>query len=123
MVEWINYVPIEKIEKQFDTVLPSDLKKIILKYNKGQPRPNKIALGNGKHAEFYRLLSFNQSDNLSIYSCFDDDMKSKNIIPFAMTENGNYICIKDKKIILYNVEHQAEKQIFDTFSELIDNLY
>ena len=126
MVEWINDVPLDenmdKIESQLGFSLPDDLMKTISAHNKGQPRPNKIPLGNGKYAEFYRLLSFNQNDNLSVMSCYDDEMKSKRIFPFAITENGSYICLKDNSVILYNVAHDAEKYLCNSFSDLIESL-
>lgn len=126
MVEWINNVPlnenVDEIEKQLGLDLPDDLKKIITDYNKGQPSQRKIPLENGKYAEFYRLLSFNKDDNLSVFVCFDAEMKSKKIFPFAMTENGNYICIKEGRVILYNIEQNAEKYLCDSVSELIKKL-
>ena len=126
MVEWINDVPLKsplaELEKKYGLPLPDDLKKLITAYNKGQPRPNRIPLGNGKSAEFYRLLSFNKGDNLSVFDCFDSEMKARQIFPFAMTENGNYICLKENAVILYNVEHNAEKYLCDSVSVLLGML-
>lgn len=126
MVEWINDVPLEsplgEVEKQLGLSLPADLKEVIEKHNKGQPRPNKIPLGDGKTAEFYRLLSFNDGESLSIFECFDDQMKAKKLFPFAMTESGNYICLKNTEVVLYNFAHDAEKHLCDSLSSLLNSL-
>ena len=80
-------------------------------HNHGQPRPNKIPLENGSFAEFYRLLSFDKETSLSVFNCFDDVMKEKGLFPFAMTESGNYICIKGNAVVLYSYQYN-EKNIY-----------
>ena len=126
MVKWINYVPLEnafnEIEKKIDFKLPKDLKNIIKDYNKGCPSPNNIPLGNGKFAIFDRLLSFNINETFTVYSSITDEMKKQKIIPFGVTDNNNFICIKGESIILYNVEHNAEKQISGNFSDFLNML-
>ena len=126
MVKWINYVPLEntfnEIEKRIDFKLPKDLKNIIKDYNKGCPSPNKIPLDNGKFAIFDRLLSFNINETFTVYSSITDEMKKQKIIPFGVTDNNNFVCIKGESIILYNVEHNAEKQISENFSDFLNML-
>lgn len=126
MVNWINYIELENsfedIEKKLKTELPTDLKKIVETYNKGMPYPNKIDLKNGKFAEFFQLLSFNFNEKLTVYSCMTLEMKKKKMIPFAITKNNNLICLKDSKVFLYNIEHNIDKFICNSFTELIENL-
>ncbi len=126
MVEWINYIDLEvsfeAIEKKINVKLPSDLKEIIKSYNKGMPTPNKFFLENGKFTEIFQLLSFNFDEKLTAYSCMTPEMKDRQIIPFAITKNNNFVCLKDSNVILYNIEHDAEKFICNSVSELIDNL-
>lgn len=126
MVKWINYIPLtvtlEEIDKKLGTILPKDLKNLILQFNKGMPKPNKFPLGNGKYAEFERLISFNLNENFTVYNSITNEMKAKNIIPFATTSNDNYICIKNSEIILYNVEKDIEKYLCNSLSELVNML-
>lgn len=126
MVKWINYIDLnvsfEDIEKKINGKLPSDLKEIIKSYNKGMPTPNKFFLENGKFTEIFQLLSFNFDEKLTAYSCMTPEMKERQIIPFAITKNNNFVCLKDSNVILYNIEHDAEKFICNSVSELIDNL-
>lgn len=123
MVSWINFIDlentIEDIEKKLTISLPDDLIKVIEKFNKGMPNPNKIPLDNGKVAILSQLLSFNFNEDFTVYSCMNSEMKKNKIIPFAITSNGNFVCLKDEKIILYNIEHNAEKFICNTFNDLL----
>lgn len=123
MVSWINFIDLENsmddIEKKLAISLPNDLKDIIKKFNKGMPKPNKIPLGNEKFAILSQLLSFNFDEELSVYSCMTPEMKKNKIIPLAITSNNNFVCLKNEKIILYNIEHNAEKFICDTFNDLL----
>lgn len=126
MVKWINYVPLEntfnEIERRIDFKLPKDLKYIIKDFNKGCPAPNKIPLDNGKFAIFDRLLSFNINETFTVYSSITEEMKKQKIIPFGVTDKNNLVCIKDKSIILYNVEHNVEKKISENFSDFLNML-
>ena len=126
MVEWINYIDLEvsfeEIEKKIGTGLPSDFKEILKKYNKGMPKPNKFSIADGKLVEFSQLLSFNTDEKLTAYSCMTSEMKEQKIIPFAVTKNNNFLCLKSNNIILYNIEHNAEKFVCDTFTELLSKL-
>ena len=126
MVKWINYVPLEntfnEIERRIDFKLPKDLKYIIKDFNKGSPAPNKIPLDNGKFAIFDRLLSFNINETFTVYSSITEEMKKQKIIPFGVTDKNNLVCIKDKSIILYNVEHNVEKKISENFSDFLNML-
>ena len=98
MVKWINYLQLkdslDSFEKKFNVNLPDDLKDIINKYNKGFPIPNKFVLKDGTKVEFSQMLSFNKNETFSVYNCFMEEMQKKNIVPFAMTSNGSFICIK-----------------------------
>ncbi len=126
MVKWINYIDLnvsfEAIQKKLNVKLPSDLKEIIKSYNKGMPTPNKFFLENGKFTEIFQLLSFNFDEKLTAYSCMTPEMKERQIIPFAITKNNNFVCLKDSNVILYNIDYGAEKLICNSVSELIDNL-
>lgn len=126
MVRWINYVELEEkicaIEKELNVSFPNDFKDIIQKYNKGMPNPNKIPLGEDKYAVFDRLISFNKSEMFTVYTSQTEIMKEKKIIPFGTTETGKYICFKNDTIVLYSVDHDAEKLIAPSFSAFLELL-
>lgn len=124
MSEWAAYIPLrdslEDFEKEFNVSLPSDLKEIIQKYNKGCPLKNKIPLGKG-YMEIYRFISFNRTGLNNIYALMKL-FEGKKIVPFAMTENNKYICLKDGKVIIYNVENDKETNLCSSVTELLQML-
>ena len=67
-------------------------------------------------------LSFNINETFTVYSSITEEMKKQKIIPFGVTDKNNLVCIKDKSIILYNVEHNVEKKISENFSDFLNML-
>lgn len=126
MVKWINYIPLKDsldfFEKSFNINLPNDLKSIINSFNKGRPIPNKFILADGTKVEFGQMLSFNRDEVFSVYNSFMDEMKERSLVPFAMTSNGSFICLKNNQVVLYNSKFDIEKEVCSSVSELINML-
>ncbi|MBO7431190.1 MAG: SMI1/KNR4 family protein [Spirochaetia bacterium] len=126
MVKWINYIPLkdslDNFEKTFNVNLPNDLKDIINKFNKGLPVPNKFILADGTKVEFGQMLSFNRNEVFSVYNSFMDEMKERSLIPFAMTKNSSFICLKNNQVVLYNSQYDSEKEVCSSVSELLNML-
>lgn len=124
-MDWAGVVPLrdnlDEFEKKYNVILPMDLKEIILKFNKGCPLKNKIPLGQG-YIEIYRLISFNKTGLNNIYTLMKLFEEEK-IVPFAITENNKYICLKDSNVIIYNVENDEQKKICSSVTELLQMLY
>lgn len=126
MVEWVAYVPLrtglDEFENEYNIKIPSDLKEIIQKYNKGCPKKSRIPLSNGSFTEIYRLISFSKTGNNNVYSIMKL-FEEKRIIPFAMTESNKYICVLDNKIVLYKIGKGVEFEICSNVTELLQLLY
>ena len=126
MVKWINYVKLETdlsvFESEYNVSIPDSLKQLLLKYNKGMPRPNIVQLPTGKSAIFERLLSFNKDELMSAYFYMSNFGKKKGFIPFGITANNSLICINDESVFLFNVEHDATMKLTRSFSEFISLL-
>ena len=126
MSEWAGYIPFKgnfsEIESFLGTSLPSDLKEIIQKYNKGCPLKSSFSFGNDESDEIDRFISFNKGGASNIYDYFIDDMKERKMIPFATTENNNILCLKDGKVIVYNVENDKETNLCSSVTELLQML-
>jgi hypothetical protein len=122
--ELANKMAVEDFEKAHNISLPSELKDCIKKNNGG--RPNKAVFDTDKSKErvFKTLLSFNESDMENIYKFFPIiQTHSKSLIPFASDPGGNFLCIKDKKIVLFLHETTSLEKVADSFNELLDKLY
>lgn len=127
IMDWSCYIPFEgkfdELEKFLENQLPEDLKHIIENYNKGCPLKSKFSFENDESDEIDRLISFNKDGESNIYDYFTDEIKEKNLIPFATTENNNILCLKDGKIVIYNFENDEQKIICSNVTELLQMLY
>lgn len=126
-MDWACYIPFEsdfnEIESFLGTLLPEDLKFIIKNYNKGCPLKSKFSFGNDETDEIDRFISFNNDRESNIYDYFIDEIKEKKLIPFATTENNNILCLKNSKVVIYNVEGNEETDICSSVTELLQMLY
>ncbi len=107
----ITIEEIEEIEKELDIIFPSELKNFYLKYNGG--RPNKKFFIIDGFIENYEVISFksmleNKRD-LSILKHYTIGIEKgyliKNLIPFASTFDGNFLCInKVGEVYYYTID-------------------
>lgn len=80
-----------------------------------------------KERVFRRLLSFNETDENNIYDTLEilrwDGIEV--LVPFGITEFGNYICFNkgDNSIVLYDHENGNVEWIAHTFREFLEGLY
>jgi cell wall assembly regulator SMI1 len=115
---------IENFEKKNGISFPSDLKKCIKANNGGRPSSTVFDTNDSKERVFKALLSFNESDAENIYKYFPIiNSHSNNLIPFASDPFGNYICLKDSKVVLFLHETGKLEYIADSFSCLLEKLY
>lgn len=80
-----------------------------------------------KERVFRHLLSFNEMDNDNVYDALEilcwNGMEA--LVPFGITEFGNYICFnkQNNDIVLYNHENGNIEYIANTFREFLEGLY
>ena len=114
---------IEKIELMSKIKIPISLKQIIINYNGGRPEKNIFDTKYSKEKVLKSLISYNIDDreNIYIYTNFFD----KGLLPFAITEFGDIICLnsKNNEVELYLHELNKCEKICDNILEFIDKLY
>jgi cell wall assembly regulator SMI1 len=119
-----NKAAVENFEKAKGISLPSDLKLCITMNNGGRPEKNVFDTEQSKGRVFKTLLSFNESDIETIYKFFPlDTKKSSSFIPFASDPGGNFLCLKENKIVLFLHETDTFENVADSFTELLAKLY
>ncbi len=103
-----NEEAITAFETTYDVKVPKLVKGLALKYNAGRPSKRVFDVKGREECVFQQLLSFNKSDRTNIYTAMDVLKKEGhvNVIPFAMTPSGDYICIDSKtsKVMLWDAE-------------------
>lgn len=115
---------VEKFELKYATNIPKELKEIIKKHNAGMPNLNTFDTEETKGRTIKSLLSFNKNDEENIYeflNLFMEDSQLK-MIPFALDNFGNFICIKGSKIIMWISEEEETELVADTFSDFLNIL-
>lgn len=132
-IEWKYVSPLKEgtevdvIELKYHYRIPDDLKDYLVNKNAGVPSPSFFDMENKKDMVFGGLLSFNAGD----VDCFNDyvvlfeeiDKKGLKMFPFALDPAGNFFCIKDNKVVLYNHEMDSTHYICDTFTDLLKMLH
>jgi len=120
----INKAAVEDFEKKYNVSFPSDLKQGIKVNNGG--RPDKSTFDTNKTTErvFKTLLSFNEEDVETIYKYFPIIHREiTSLLPFASDPGGNFLCLKDGKVVLYLHEIGDIESVAISFTELMDKLY
>ena len=94
---------------KYNVSLPTSLIEIIEKFNGGRPSEKTILTADAHEYVFKSLLSYNRTDQETIYSIYPDLFKETDWFPFASDAAGNFICydLKKKKCVLYN--HETER--------------
>jgi len=118
---------VDMMELKYHFRLPEDLKKCLEENNAGVPSKSTFDMGENTGMVFGGLLSFNDGDTDSFYdyvSLFEKlDGKGLKMFPFALDPAGNFFCVEDNKIVLYDHETDETMVICDTFTEFLDMLY
>ena len=118
---------VDVLELKYCFVLPEDLKECIVKNNAGVPSLAAFDVGENKGMIFGGLLSFNEGDVDSIYDYIHlfetDDGKSLKMLPFALDPAGNFLCIENNKVVLYDHEQDCTIVVSDTFTSFLSMLY
>ena len=132
-LEWKYVSPLKEgtevdvLELKYRFRLPDDLKECLAKNNAGVPSLSTFDLGENEEMVFGGLLSFNEGDIDSFYdyaSIFEQaDGKGLKMFPFALDPAGNFFCIENGKVVLYDHETDKTTVICDTFTEFLDMLY
>jgi hypothetical protein len=115
---------VDKFEQENCVKIPSDLKETIKKYNAGQPSKNIFDTDKSTGNVFGALLSFNDSDIDNIYVYYPI-FKSENesLIPFATDPFGNFLCLLNGNIVLWDHEISSTEFVASSFSDLLNKLY
>lgn len=118
---------VDIVELKYRFMIPDDLKKCIVENNAGIPSLFTFDLGMNKEMVFGGLLSFNEGDEDSFYDyvgLFEkEDGKALKMFPFAIDPAGNFFCIENNKVVLYNHEEDSTIVIANTFSAFLNMLY
>ena len=132
-VQWKYVSPLKEksavdvLEIKYNYPLPSDLKNCILEYNSGVPSPCLFDFGENKGKVFGGLLSYNTGDLDNIYDFVElfqnKDKSGLSMLPFGIDPAGNFLCIKDHKIVFYDHETEKVIPVCDTFTQLLKMLH
>lgn len=118
---------VDVLELKYCYMLPKDLKDCIVENNAGVPSLSTFDVGENKEMVFGGLLSFNEGDVDSIYDYINlfetDDGKGLKMFPFALDPAGNFFCIENNKVVMYNHEEDCTIVVSDTFSAFLNMLY
>ena len=114
---------IEKVEIMNSIRIPIVLRQIIMKYNAGRPNNNIFDTLKSKERVLKSLISYNKDDKENIYMY--TEIFDKGLIPFAVTEFGDIICINNKsnEVVLYLHEEDECEKICDNILDFFDKLY
>ena len=115
------------LELQYCFLIPDDLKECIMENNAGVPSVSTLDIGGNVRKVFGGLLSFNKDDVDSFFdyvTIFEsDDRKGLKMFPFAIDPAGNFFCIENGKVVLYNHESDQTTIVSNTFTDLLHKLY
>ena len=114
---------IDKFEAKHGLSFPKDLKDVLLKYNGGRPPLKYFDTDSEKDKEFKTLLSFNESDPETVYTCYPLDSTDKALVPFAADPAGNLFVVKDNAIYLWNHETDNTTFLAPTFTQFLNMLH
>lgn len=106
--------------------LPLEIIDCIKENNGGRPINEAFDTTVSKERVFKSLLSYNKSDKETIYACYSNVFKNKNLFPIASDPAGNFICVDLKNnnaIVFFELESSEKEFISDDFKELLDSLY
>lgn len=132
MVQWKHVFPlkdsnaINKLEKKYCYQLPQDLKDCIEKNNAGMPVPYQFDIDGRKELVFGGLCSFNEGDVDCIYDFIDgfvDNEGKLKLFPFGLDPFGNFFCVQDGKIVLWEHEFEDIVVIADSFTRFLNMLH
>ena len=88
---------------------------------------NIVVATKNKNKVFGGLLSYNIDDLDNIYdfvALFENQDKSGlSMLPFGIDPAGNFICLKDEKIVFYDHETERAILICDTFTQFLEMLH
>ena len=120
----IDASEIASIEEKLGISLPDDLKNIVSQFNNGSPSKCRFDGALNKEHVFKTLLSFNDGDAENIFVAmrvvgFD----TTRLFPFASDPAGNFICLSDSKVVLWNHESESVEDVADSVTEFINKLY
>ncbi len=132
-IQWKYVSPLKEgtevdvMEIKYHYPLPDDLKNCIQEHNGGVPVPCCFDFGDNKDKVFGGLLSFNEADTDSIYDFVglfhNKDKSGLTMFPFGLDPAGNFLCVKDKKIVFYDHETARVFPICNTFTQLLEKLH
>lgn len=118
---------VEALESEYHFSLPDDLKTCIRENNAGVPDPFSFDFCGERDKVFGGLLSFNEGEPDNVYDfleLFENKKKTGLIMfPFGIDPAGNFYCVKDSAIALY--DHEADKtyEICKTFTQFLELLH
>lgn len=132
-IEWKYVSPlkegteVEVIELKYHYRIPDDLKTYLVSKNAGVPSQCSFDMDNRRDMVFGGLLSFNVSDVDNFYDYVvlfeDEDKKGLKMFPFALDPAGNFFCIKDNKVVIYNHETGSTQYICENFTQFLKMLH
>ncbi len=115
------------IEKDFNIVLPNNLKEFLLKNNASTPSEKYFDTLTSKEEMLNNIIDFNYESIESFEKIYIRLKKvlPSDTIPFAKDSFGNYICMNtsDEKIVFYEHENQQTVYVADNLEEFINHLY
>lgn len=129
-IKWKFSVPLEKdgvledFERDYGVSIPTDLKRIIINHNAAIPDKDTFDYPT-KGMVFAGLLSFNHSDEETVYMAASQFFQNGKLqlLPFATNGFGDFLCLKDTKVVLWNHENNSTEDIADSVESFLNLLH
>ncbi|MBP5288035.1 MAG: SMI1/KNR4 family protein [Elusimicrobiales bacterium] len=113
---------INKVEELYCVQLTDRFKNFILDFNNGRPEFDTFDTDIEQGREFKKILSYNPEDIENIYD-YVSIFKGTALFPFGTDPSGNFLCLKDNRIVLLNHETEEIEYVADSMEEFINRLY
>lgn len=129
-IEWQFVQPLEdgRILEDFEFdyyfLIPDEMKELIQKNNAGIPDKGVFDFPR-KGMVLAGLLSFNRGDDETVYTAMKSFVKDGRLtaLPFGTDGFGNFVCVRDSKIVFWNHELDIVENIADSLSEFLNMLH
>ncbi len=115
---------IENFETEYGYQINDKLKEFLIKNNGGIP--NKRIFDSPRQGLIIsNLLSFNKDGEETVYMVLKNFQENGKLsmLPFATDGFGNFICIKNDQIVLWNHESDLIEKIADSLGDFLNMLH
>lgn len=128
-IKWNFVVPVEEnvfdeFEKNYGIEVPTDLRKLVLEANAGNPEPCNVTDEKGNERVIGSILSYSDKVQTTVMKAIKR-IPNKKYIPFAVDSFGNYYCehLLLGDIVFYDHETMEFIKIANSLDEMINGIH